>query len=224
MGSIEEDVSAPLGDDAADGLDGKKEQRHRGSQRDHLGAHQRGNFAEEVEVNFKFDRIERNVNDVQTTYPRRPIDTVAGMTPERLSNAHDNVTRFGQRRIARQVSNHARRQPVVCIPGTKRLFQEFDTQSFDLVYMPGAGKPAVHRANMSLGSTSAYLSREECPDRRTGWCFRSKQIQTALPAPLFIAGNGRQNGFLHLLRRVTGIQNSPCLSKHFWVVDFKLIG
>src|SRR5207248_11027211 len=69
----------------------------------------------------------------------------------------------------------------------------------------------------------AYLGREECPDRRTGWRFRRQEIQTALPAPLFIANNSRKNGFLHLLRRGAGIQNSPCLSKHFRVVDFKLI-
>src|SRR5205807_1491313 len=169
-------VPAPLCDDVVDGLDGKGEERHRGAKGDHFGAHQGGNFAEEVKVHFKFDRIEGNVNDLQTAYSRRPVDTVAGMTPERLSDAHDDVTGFGQRRIDCQVAKHARHQPVVGIAGTKGLFQEFDTQRFDLVYMPGACKPAVHRANMSLGSTSAYLGREEGSDCRTGGSFRSQKV------------------------------------------------
>src|SRR5947209_3787926 len=97
MGAIEENVSAPLCDDVADGLDGKGEERHRGAESDHPGAHQRGNFAEEVEVHFKFDWIEGNVNDLQTTYSRRSVDTVAGMTPKGLSDAHDDVTGFRQR-------------------------------------------------------------------------------------------------------------------------------
>src|SRR5437588_11639451 len=131
MGAIEEDVSAPLGDDVADGLDGKREERHRGAKSDRFGAYQGGNFAEEVEVHFKFDRIERNVNDLQTTYSRRPVDTVAGMTTERLSDAHNDITGFGQRRIDCQVAKHARHQPVVGIAGPKGLFQEFETQRLD---------------------------------------------------------------------------------------------
>src|SRR5947209_5756487 len=90
--------------------------------------------------------------------------------------------------------------------------------------MPSARKPAVHRANMSLGSTCAYLSGEEGSDRRTGRRFWSQEIQATFPAPFFIAGNSRKNGFLHLLGRGTGIQHSPCLSEHCRVVDFKLIG
>src|SRR5436309_15709368 len=101
MGAIEEDVSAPLCDDVADGLDGKGEERHRGAKSDDFGAHQGSNFAEEVEIYFKFDRIERNVNDLQTMYSCRPVDTVAGMTSERLGDAHDDVAGFGQRRIDR---------------------------------------------------------------------------------------------------------------------------
>src|SRR6266480_917972 len=224
MGAIEEDVSAPLCDDVADGLDGKGEECHRGAKSDHSGAHQGGNFAEEVEVHLKFDRIERNVNDLQTAYSCRSVDTVAGMTSERLSDAHDDVTGFGQRRIDRQVAKHARHQPVVGIAGPKGLFQEFDTQRFDLVDMPGACKPAVHRANVSLGSTSAYLSREEGSDRRTRGSFRSQEVQAALSAPLFIASDSGKNGFLHLLRRGAGIQDGLCLSKYGRVVDFKLIG
>src|SRR2546421_10197469 len=147
MGTIEEDVAAPLCDDVVDGLDGKGEERHRGAKSDDFGAHQGSNFAEEVEIYFKFDRIERNVHDLQTTYSCRPVDTVAGMTSERLSDAHNDVTRFGQRCINRQIAKHAGYEPVVSIAGTKRLFQEFDTQCFNLVYMPGAGKPAVQRSN-----------------------------------------------------------------------------
>ena len=172
MGAIEEDVSAPLCDDVVDGLDGKGEECHRGAKSDDLGAHQRGNFAEEVEIHFKFDRIERNIHDLQTAYSRRPIDTIAGMTTERLSDAHDDITRFGQRCIDRQVANHACYQPVVGIAGAKRLFQEFDTQRFDLVNMFGACEPAVHRADMPLGSACAYLSRKERSDRWTGGSFR----------------------------------------------------
>src|SRR5712691_85023 len=104
MGAIEEDVSAPLCDDVADGLDGEGEERHRGAKSYHPGTHQRGNFAEEVEVHFKFDRIERNVNDLQTTYSRRPVDTIAGMASERLGDAHNDITGFGQRRVDRQVA------------------------------------------------------------------------------------------------------------------------
>src|SRR5947209_14972733 len=95
MSSIKEDVAIPLCNDVANGPDGKGEQGHRGTQSDHPGAHQRGYFAEEVKVNFKFDRIERNVNDLQTTYPCWPVDTVAGMPSERLGDAHDNVARLG---------------------------------------------------------------------------------------------------------------------------------
>src|SRR5437588_12482031 len=127
MGAIEEDVPAPLCDDVADGLDGKGEERHRGAKSDHFGTYQGGNFAEKVEIHFKFDRIERNIHDLQTAYSRRPIDTIAGMTTERLSDAHDDVTRFGKRRIDRQVTKHTRHQPVVGIAGPKGLFQEFDT-------------------------------------------------------------------------------------------------
>src|SRR2546423_12820915 len=145
MGAIEEDASAPLCDDVADGLDGKGEERHRGAKSDYPGAHQGGNFAEEVKVHFKFDQIERNVNDLQTTHPCRPVDTIAGMTTKGLSDAHDDVTGFGESGIDRQVAKHTRHQPVVGIAGTKGLFQEFDTQRFDLVYMPGPCKPAVHR-------------------------------------------------------------------------------
>src|SRR5437764_8489298 len=119
MGAIEENVSAPLCDDVADGLDGKREERHRGAKSDHFGAHQGGNFAEEVKIHFKFDRIEGNVHDLQTTYSCRPVDTIAGMASERLSDAHDNVTGFGQRCIDRQVAKHTRYQPVVGITGTK---------------------------------------------------------------------------------------------------------
>src|SRR5437763_17166476 len=122
MGAIEENVSTPLRDDVPDGLDGKGEECHRGAKRDDFGAHKRGNFAKEVEIHFKFARIERNVNDLQTAYSRRPIDTIAGMTTERLSDAHDDVTRFGQRRIDRQVTKHTRHKPVVGIPGPKSLF------------------------------------------------------------------------------------------------------
>src|SRR5436305_5978914 len=104
MGAIEENVSAPLCDDVPDGLNGKGEERHRGAKSDHFGAHQGGNFAEEVEVHLKFDRIERNVHDLQTAYSRRPVDAVAGMTPERLSDAHDDITGFGQSGIDRQVA------------------------------------------------------------------------------------------------------------------------
>src|SRR5438874_9241286 len=113
MGSIEEDVATPLGDDVTDGLDGKGEQGHRGSQGDYFGAHERGHFVEEVKVHFQFDPIEGNVHNLQTTYPCWPVDTVAGMTSKGLGDAHDDVTWFGQCCIDGQVAKHARHQPVV---------------------------------------------------------------------------------------------------------------
>src|SRR5205807_7330443 len=138
------------------------------AQRDYPGAHQWSNFAEEVEINFQFNRIERNVHNLQTTHPGWTVDTVAGMTPERLRDAHYDITGFCQRCIDRQIAEHACYQSVVSIAGAQRLFQEFDTQRFDLIDMPGASEPAVHRANMPLGSAGAYLSREEVSDRWTG--------------------------------------------------------
>src|SRR2546421_6996505 len=172
MCSIEEDVPTPLCDDVADGLDGKGEQRHRSPQRDHFWAYQWGDFAEEVKVNFQFDRVKRDIYNLQTTYPGWPIDTVTGMPPERLSNAHNDIARFAQGCIHCQIANHACHQPVISIASAKGLFQEFDTQRFDLVDMFGACEPAVHRADMPLGSACAYLSRKERSDRRTGGSFR----------------------------------------------------
>ena len=84
MGPIEEDRPIPLSDDVTYGLNGKWEKRHRGSQCNKFGSHQRRDLAEEFEVNFEFDGIEWDINDLQTAHPCRSINTVAGMTSEGL--------------------------------------------------------------------------------------------------------------------------------------------
>src|SRR5437588_13015059 len=101
MSAIEEDVPSPLCNDVADGLDGKRKLRHRGSQCDHFGAHQWGDFAKEVEVNFKLDRIKWDIYDLQTAYTGWSVDAVAGMPSTGLRTAQDDVTVISQRCIAR---------------------------------------------------------------------------------------------------------------------------
>src|SRR5712692_10305597 len=161
MCSIEIDVPIPLTDDVAYSLDGKREQRHRGSQRNHPGSNQWCNLAEEVQVNIEFDWIERDIHDLQTTDSCWPVETIARMATKGLSNTYNDVARFSQCRIDRHIADHTCHQPLVCIAGTKRFFQEFDTQRFDLINILCAGKPTFHRANMSLSSAGTFFRRGE---------------------------------------------------------------
>src|SRR5436309_2404566 len=94
MCSIEEDVPTPLCNNVADGLDGKGKQRHRSPQRDHFVAYQWGDFAEEVKVNFQFDRVKRDIYNLQTTYPGWPIDRVtAARTASCISCGEEQASR-----------------------------------------------------------------------------------------------------------------------------------
>src|SRR6516225_6762544 len=126
MRSIKEDAPTPFSDDIADSLERKGKQGHRGSQRDYLGSNKWRNFAEEVEINYQLNWIKRDVYDFQATNPCRPVDAVARMTSEGLSNAHNDIARFSQRSIDRHIADHACHQPVVGITGTKRFFQQLD--------------------------------------------------------------------------------------------------
>src|SRR6185312_6789138 len=109
---------------------------------------------------------------------------------------------------------------MVSIPCMKRLFEQFDTQGFDLVYMLGPGKPAVHRADVPLGSADADLRGEERANRWAGGRFWRKQIEALPAAPRLVAPHSRQYRFLHLLRRVAGIQDGSGLCKDVGVMRF----
>src|SRR5260370_9516759 len=111
MCSIEIDVSTPLHDDVAYSLDGKREQRHRGSQRNHPGSNQWCNLAKEVQVNFELDWIERDIHDFQTTDSCQPVETIARMATKGLSAAHNDLACFTQYRINPHITIHTTHLP-----------------------------------------------------------------------------------------------------------------
>jgi hypothetical protein len=145
------------------------------------------------------------------------------MASKGLSDAHNDITRVSQRRVDRHIADHTCHQPVVSIAGPKGLFQQLDAQSFNLVDVLCASKPAVYRSNMTFSRACAYLSRQQCSDRRTGQRFRRQEIETPLPTPLLIPRDSRQDSLLHLFWRAASIQDNPRVSKYSRIVNLGLI-
>src|SRR6266567_2068149 len=133
MRAIEEETTSPLGDNLLHLLQREREERHGGPQRDQPGEDERRYFAEEVKIHLEFDGIEGNVHDFQAAYACRTIMAVARMAAEGLREAHDDIARFGERRVDRHIADHAGHQSMVNVPCAEDLLEQFDAQGFDLV-------------------------------------------------------------------------------------------
>src|SRR5579884_2238242 len=99
MRAIEEDASSPLCDDLLHGLQGKRKERHRGAQCNDPGSDKGSQFAEEVEIDFQFNRVKRDVHDLQTTHACWSVVTIAGVAAKGLREAHNDIARFAERRV-----------------------------------------------------------------------------------------------------------------------------
>ena len=221
--AIEEETASPPGDHLVHLAQWEREECHGGTQRDQLGAHKRGYLAEEVEVHFEFDGIERDVHDLEAAHTRRAVAAVTRVAAEGLGQAHDDIARFSKCRVDRHIADHAGYQPVVGVPRAKDLLQQFDAQGFDLVDVLGASKPAVHRADMPFGGADSHLGGEQRAHSWTGGRFRSEQVEALPPSPLLVTLNCRQHCLLHLLRRAAGVQHRPGISKDVGVMHFYLL-
>ncbi len=222
--AVEKELAAPFGQRLAHLAQGKGEQRHRRAQRHELRPNQRRGPAKQIEIDLQFHRIHGDVNDLQPAHACRAVGPVAGVAAERLSDAHDDVARLGQRGVDGQIADHARHQTMVGIAGAESLFQQFHAQRLDLVDVGRAGEPAVDAADVAFGRPCACFRRQQRPHGRAGRCFGGQQVDALLAAPALIAPDGGDDGLLHLAAVAAGVEDGPRVSQDGGVVDFDWFG
>ena len=224
MRAVEEQPPIPFLKDFAHLLDRKGKQRHGQAERHQLRPDQGRGRAEGVEVDLELHRVHGHVDDLEAARARGPIRPVAGMAADRLGDRHDHVARLRQRLIDHGVADHRGAHAVVGVVRLEQLLQQFDAERLQLVDMPGAGEPAVDRADMALGGAGADLAGEQRPDRGTGRGLRRQEVDAVAAAPLGVARHGRHHLAAHGLEGLAGREHVAGPGKRPGIVRLDGVG
>jgi transcriptional regulator with XRE-family HTH domain len=126
--AVEDEFSAPLGDDVAHLAHGQREERHGHAHDDQPGLVLACNAGKRVEVDRKLFHVEWHVIDLQAARSRRSVLAVARMPAERLRRRHDHIARLRERVVDCHVAQHAAHEAVVGVVAAERHLQELDAQ------------------------------------------------------------------------------------------------
>ncbi len=97
MRAIEKDVAAPLADDLVHLAHRERKQRHRGAERDQLGANVGATVAEEVEIDGELVGSNGISTMLSPRTPAGPSWRLLEWPPNGCGDGHDGIARLRQR-------------------------------------------------------------------------------------------------------------------------------